>query len=468
MPALRAHPLSTSGPIRYLCIAALLLLQQMSVAQDYTMTKLPLSTQPVAINSSGQVTGGTTQTGHDSSFFWTRAGGLHILPDLGGGATRVHAMNDSGAVVGESSLANFKTHAFLWTQAGGIQDLGSPQGGNSAAVAINAAGEVAGYSATPDSSAVHAFYWSPGTGAVDLGTINSNTSSPLGIADTGEIVGYQFTNNFSAFRWTLAGGMEVLPDLFLPANLGTTHIVNDDGLIAGLTATGHAALFDGTVQDLGTLPPDTSSVSLFINGAGHIVGTSRDRVCCGHERTFFWTPAGMVDIGLLPKHTNGRSIPLGFNKRDQVVGTNGATYFWSPTSGLRQIPVISLKYTPPFASILNDAGQMLGSTSSASQAIVASPTMHVSVSSSQNPSLFGQPVTFTASVSSIAGLPPDGEQVTFKDGSMVLGTATLSNGSASFTTSSLKAKTHAVSAQYSGDDNYLPSKPTKLSQVVNP
>src|SRR3954466_4481068 len=95
-------------------------------AQDFTITKLPSLSQPVAINASGQVAGLTTQTGHNSSFFWTRAGGLQILPDLGGGATSAHAMNGSGAIVGESSLTSFTIHAFLWTQAGGIQDLGSP------------------------------------------------------------------------------------------------------------------------------------------------------------------------------------------------------------------------------------------------------------------------------------------------------------------------------------------------------
>jgi len=59
------------------------------------------------------------------------------------------------------------------------------------------------------------------------------------------------------------------------------------------------------------------------------------------------------------------------------------------------------------------------------------------LSSSPNPSTHGQAVTFTAVVTSGLGPPPDGETVTFMKGTKVLGTGTLSGGSASFTTSAL-------------------------------
>jgi probable HAF family extracellular repeat protein len=456
-------------------LAALLLASAFAGAQDYSLTKLPAGTEPVAVNSSGQVTGTTLQTGHDQSFFWTRTGGLQLLGDLGGGTTQARAMNDSGAIVGSSSLATPRIHAFLWTQAGGIQDLGSPQGGDSIAIAINASGEVIGYSyPSSGTSDPHAFYWSQATGSLDLGVTDFNTESfPLAINNTGEVTGFQYGNGlgFSAFRWTLATGMQVLDSFYVPfTSPYQNQLLGDDGKIAGSDSVDHAALRlpDDTVQDLGTLPPDTSSVSLYHNSAGHVVGTSRPKHCCGAERTFFWTDAGMVDIGSLPKHGNTRNVPYGFNNRDQIVGLNGATYLWSPTIGMHQISGISFKFAPLLSHALNDAGQMLGFGAGFGNAVLASPTMHVSVNSSQNPSQVGESVTFTASVSAIVGLPPDGELVTFKDGSKVLGTATLSNGSASITTATLKAKTHAISATYAGDDNYLPSKPGKLSQVVNP
>jgi hypothetical protein len=48
------------------------------------------------------------------------------------------------------------------------------------------------------------------------------------------------------------------------------------------------------------------------------------------------------------------------------------------------------------------------------------------------------------------------------------GTGTLSNRTASFSTSTLTVKTHSISASYAGDNNYLPSKSAKRRQVVNP
>jgi hypothetical protein len=88
--------------------------------------------------------------------------------------------------------------------------------------------------------------------------------------------------------------------------------------------------------------------------------------------------------------------------------------------------------------------------------------------SSPNPSLVGQPVTFTATVSSTAGTPPNGEIITFNNGSVALGTGSLSGGSASLTTSSLPAGTFTITATYPGDSTFAPSTSPGLKQVVNP
>jgi probable HAF family extracellular repeat protein len=438
-------------------------------AQDYTFTKLPAYAQPVAINSSGQVTGQTTQTGHDSAFFWTRTGGLQLLGDLGGGTAHASAINDSGEVVGESSLANGAIHAFRWSATGGMQDLGSPQGGTSLATSINSNGEVAGLTYAANGSTVHAFFWSPSTGAVDVGTTNGYTLSyEFALNDNGEVVGYEYGSGvgFSAFQWTQAAGIQALAGFGY--NDAWARAINDSGQIAGYAAYPnkyeHAALWspDGSIQDLGTLSGDSSSSALFINRTGHIAGYSRPTNCCGASRSFFWTAAGIVDIGLLPKHPNARSIPAGLNNRDQIVGNAGAGYLWSSTIGMRQIAGISWVASNAF----NDAGQFVGQAGSS--LVLASPTMHVSLSSSQNPSHGGQNVTFTATVSAIVGLPPDGEQVSFLNGKTVLGTATLSNGTASITTSTLAVGTHSITAKYAGDVNYLPNKSAVLTQVVNP
>jgi poly(3-hydroxybutyrate) depolymerase len=70
-------------------------------------------------------------------------------------------------------------------------------------------------------------------------------------------------------------------------------------------------------------------------------------------------------------------------------------------------------------------------------------------------------------VTSALGAPPDGEIVTFEVGATELGAAALSGGSATFTTSTLKAGgTNTIKAEYAGDSNFAASTSNKVSQVV--
>ncbi|MGZ5528506.1 MAG: beta strand repeat-containing protein, partial [Limisphaerales bacterium] len=90
------------------------------------------------------------------------------------------------------------------------------------------------------------------------------------------------------------------------------------------------------------------------------------------------------------------------------------------------------------------------------------------LTSSANPSVVGQSVTFTATVGALfpgAGTPTG--TVTFKDGATTLGTGTLSGGSATFSTSSLSIASHPITASYGGDGNFNTSASSALSQVVN-
>jgi len=85
---------------------------------------------------------------------------------------------------------------------------------------------------------------------------------------------------------------------------------------------------------------------------------------------------------------------------------------------------------------------------------------------SGSPSFVGQPVTFTATVTSSHGAPPDGELVTFYDGTTALASVALAGGTVAFTTSALSAKTHIVKATYLGDATFKPSTGA-VTQVVN-
>jgi len=88
------------------------------------------------------------------------------------------------------------------------------------------------------------------------------------------------------------------------------------------------------------------------------------------------------------------------------------------------------------------------------------------LSSSPNSSNYGQSVTLTAQITSIAGAPADGETVAFMKGKTVLGTGTLSGGSASFT-ATLPVGSNSITAVYSGDSNLDGSTSKAVDQVVH-
>ena len=91
-------------------------------------------------------------------------------------------------------------------------------------------------------------------------------------------------------------------------------------------------------------------------------------------------------------------------------------------------------------------------------------TSATAVTSSANPSVTNQAVTFTATVTG-AGTPTG--SVTFKDGTNILGSASLNaSGVAVYTTSTLAVATHSITAIYAGDSTYKTSTSTSLSQVV--
>jgi hypothetical protein len=84
-----------------------------------------------------------------------------------------------------------------------------------------------------------------------------------------------------------------------------------------------------------------------------------------------------------------------------------------------------------------------------------------------NPSTLQQNVTFTTTVAaSLKGQPVPSGKVTFTDGTNTLGSATLSNGQAIFTTSFSTSGQHQITPTYSGDSNFNPHTGATVTQTV--
>ena len=81
----------------------------------------------------------------------------------------------------------------------------------------------------------------------------------------------------------------------------------------------------------------------------------------------------------------------------------------------------------------------------------------IRLTSSSNPSFYGQQITFTSTVSAVppaTGIPTG--SVTFNDGLSELGTSILDNSDqATWNTSMLSPGTHIITAVYNGDTNFL-------------
>lgn len=99
-------------------------------------------------------------------------------------------------------------------------------------------------------------------------------------------------------------------------------------------------------------------------------------------------------------------------------------------------------------------------------AAVAKATPAVKLTSSSGTIKSGLAVTFKATLSNTVAAIGPGGSIQFYDGATLLGTGTVSNGSASFSTSSLIVGTHTITAVYSGDTNYQTATSSSLKETV--
>ncbi len=101
-----------------------------------------------------------------------------------------------------------------------------------------------------------------------------------------------------------------------------------------------------------------------------------------------------------------------------------------------------------------DASFESGSGSASHTVNSASATPSIAIASNRNPSSVGQSVTLTAALSMTAG--PVTGMVQFYDGAALVGTSTITSGSAAFTTTAFAAGSHAMTVRYLGSASAPP------------
>lgn len=414
------------------------------------------------------------------------AGQAYSIVSFGTASPRAIDNNGNVAGVFETSKKPRQTHAFYWTKKGGLQDLGTlgGNGDDSAAFGINTIGQVVGQANSAPGAPDEAFVWSVGGDMVGLGNLGGPSSVANAINASGEVAGQSdLSSGFTdGFFWTSGGGLQSIGVLQGGQQSGA-NAINSSGEIAGWANvnSNDAAIVwtsESGLMNLG-ITAKCGATAFGINNSSEVVGWFNNSTGCTFtSHGFSWTEAkGFKDLGVLP---GGQySFAYGLNSSGQIVGIgNTATpstvaLLWT-TNGVLQdlntlIPSKSTR-TLVSANAINDAGQIVADATAksgkGSYAVLLTPIMNTSLGSSANPSQAGQTVIFTATVQSIAGPPPSGEQVDFFSGATLLGSASLSQGVASVTTSALTAGNHKTVASYEGDAIYASSKSPILTQAV--
>ncbi len=248
-----------------------------------------------------------------------------------GGTSYANAINDSGQVVGASTLADGSQHAFLYDSTNGIQDLGTLGGVRSSAADINNEGQIVGYSWLPGSTLEHAFLYDSINGMQDLGDLGRPHSSALGINDNSAIVGY--SNVSTSTRWQAMvfdedTGMERLLDSGGIISSSASAINNNDQVVGSFSSTAtndrlHAFSYDSTnglvdLSEINTSYPLYIKTAKDINDDGTTVGSAGilGEMYTQHAYTYN-LDTGLIDLGTLGGNL---SIAFGINNLGSVVG----------------------------------------------------------------------------------------------------------------------------------------------------
>jgi hypothetical protein len=116
------------------------------------------------------------------------------------------------------------------------------------------------------------------------------------------------------------------------------------------------------------------------------------------------------------------------------------------------------------ASYEGDIRFIASATAGLKERIVPPVTSSTKLTTSPNPSAFGETVALTATIRGSKGKTPTGI-VTFLDGSIILGTAPLAGGLATYRTAGLTSGTHTIKASYAGDGTFGSSSATRTLTV---
>lgn len=394
-------------------------------------------TYVIGINASGEVAGFYIDgAGAEHGFLRSASGTVSTIdaPNAAAGAeqgTVVTGIDAAGDVIGAYTDTNNMIHGFVRSASTGtITVIDVPGAGTSAYEgtypdALDAAGDISG-SFTDANKVVHGFvlpaggtistYDAPGVGAADAMRSAASVRSNNKLRQLGKSYGISFKQKKSNS-----------PFMKLKSLLARAGALKSEGA--------------GPLSGSGSDPSGTASLgNLILNGvnaSGEIVGIFSDGngVFQGYLRGTGGSITAIDDPNAGTGTEQGTGS-LAINASGLIVGTYADSN-----------------------SVLHGFVFDISALTSTTTTLTPAPT--------PNPSVYQEPVTLTAAITSSDGAPANGENVTFMSGTTSLGTAQLTGGAASMTTMALPEGTDSITAVYGGDSDFAGSTSAAVSQTVN-
>ena len=304
------------------------------------------------------------------------------------------------------------------------------------------------------------------TSPVAIGEIRFKNATPGTVVITNLLMnGGQF--DFCAAGLTLSGNMTVLRNTPMYADSG-----NDiGGQIAAWLAGAGSIEYHGYnsnfqsayVNPLNISGPTNSYTGTWNVVSGVLLGTGANAL---GTNTITVGANGALETTYNINNPNGSLVLNGRFYLHQNDMFGSVTVGGVPlTSGTYTFAALNSAYPANFpASWTKQTGSSFSSGSGSLTVGGGMPTS-TSVSSSANPATYGSAVTFTATVA--GGAAPTGN-VTFYDGTTVLGVGALNEASQAILTTNLVAGSHSIQAIYAGDQTNSASGSAVLPQSVTP
>jgi hypothetical protein len=273
-----------------------------------------------------------------------------------------------------------------------------------------------------------------------------------------------------------------------PFNQAVTFVATMQAAFGG-ASTGNVTFYDGSTS-LGTVTSTNNSAQLTVSslsGGAHSI-TAR---YAGDNNTTASTSAPVTqNVTPAPTTTTITSSvnPSGYGQAVTFVAAwtpsaagfaNGIVSFYQGSTLLSTIPInaaapqITLSNLPVGTYTLTAQFTPYSSNYAPSTSAPVTQTVNqvattTSISSSLDPSSFGQNVTFNVSVGSTYYLGSNGGTVTLYDGGTSIGSAIIQGTAVYFPLSTLSTGVHTLTATYSGDSNLTGSTSAPFTQTVSP